>query len=121
MIFRFVRPSKLNEWLKNNFPTSLVGTAGDNWKKFLTSQGATGSTFHDLEQSYLASQGSFASTIVDRWSKFVSSATYTGQTVLQNIRNYFNGIVTAPPTESYYIMEDSFYYLTEDGFKYIVD
>lgn len=93
MIFRFVRPSKLNEWLKNNFPTSLVGTAGDNWKKFLTSQGATGSTFHDLEQSYLASQGSFASTIVDRWSKFVSSATYTGQTVLQNIRNYFDGIV----------------------------
>ena len=91
MIFRFVRPSKVNGWLKNNYPDSLVGTPGDNWKKFLTSQGATGSTFHDLEQSYLASQNSFGQTIVDRWSKFVANATYTGQTILQNIRNYFEG------------------------------
>lgn len=95
MIFRFVRTSKVNQWLKNNFPSSLVGTPGDNWKKFLTSQGATGSTFHDLEQSYLASQGSLFSTIHDRWSAFVNSAGYTNGIFLDRMRAYFEGIISA--------------------------
>lgn len=92
MIFRFVRTSKVNQWLKNNFPSSIVGTPGDNWRKFLTSQGATGSTFHDLEQSYINNGNK---TIVDRWSSFVSTAGYTGSKFLDNIRAYFEGIVSS--------------------------
>lgn len=98
MIFRFVRTSKVNEWLKRNFPTSLVGTPGDNWKKFLSDHGGTGSTFHDLEQSYLASQGTVGQTIMTRWSSFVSAAGNTGGTLLDNIRKYFEGVVSTPPT-----------------------
>jgi hypothetical protein len=98
MIFRFVRPSKVNEWLKNNFPSSLIGTAGDNWKKYLQDHGGTGSTFHDLEQSYLNSGGR---TIFDRWSTFLSTTIYTGNVFLDNIRKYFDSIVNVdPPTES---------------------
>lgn len=114
MIFRFVRPSRINEWLKNNHPTTLVGTPGDNWKKFLTSQGGTGETFHDLEQSYLASQGSIFSTIHDRWSHFVNGAGYNTGVYLDRMRAYFGGIVT--PANSYYLLEDGVSrYQLEDG------
>lgn len=99
MIFRFVRPSKVNGWLKNNSPSSLVGTPGDNWKKFLSSNGGTGDTFHDLEQSYLASQGSIFKTIHDRWSHFVNAAGYATGNFLDRMRAYFEGVVDPePPT-----------------------
>ena len=101
MIFRFVRPSKVNGWLKNNSPSSLVGTPGDNWKKFLSSNGGTGDTFHDLEQSYLASQGSIFKTIHDRWSFFVNAAGYATGNFLDRMRAYFEGIIdTGPPPTS---------------------
>jgi len=115
MIFRFVRPSKVNGWLKNNYPSSLVGTPGDNWKKFLKDQGATGETFHDLEQSYLASQGSVFRTIHDRWSYYVNSAGQTSGTFLDRMRAFFEAIV-AGPSSSYYLLEDGLSkYQLEDG------
>jgi len=91
MIFRFVRTSKVIEWIKNNYPTSLNGTAGDSWKHFLSNHGGTGSTFHDLEQSYIANNNR---TIHDRWSSFVGGV----GSFLDRIRAYFES-VAEPPTE----------------------
>ena len=111
MIFRFVRPSKINSWLSNNFPSSIVGTPGDNWKKYLTSQGATGDTFHDLEQSYL---NNGRQTIHDRWSAFVNSAGSAVGDFLDRMRHYFEGVVGS--ASSYYLLEDGVSrYQLEDG------
>lgn len=93
MIFRFVRTSKVNSWLQINYPSSIVGTAGDNWKKFLGDHGGTGGTFHDLEQSYLSGQGTIRQTIIDRWSAFTAAAGYVSNTVIGNLRDYFEGVV----------------------------
>ncbi|UOF77966.1 hypothetical protein [Caudoviricetes sp.] len=111
MIFRFVRPSKVNDWLKTNFPSAIRGTPGDNWKKFLEDNGGTGETFHDLETSYLNQTGK---TLTDRWSSFVKTAGYSVGVFRDRMRAYFEGVVSA--SNSYYLMEDgSSKYQLEDG------
>lgn len=51
LVIRKMRPSALMTFLEENSPSSIMGTPRDSWRKYLSSQGGTGQTNHDLESS----------------------------------------------------------------------
>jgi hypothetical protein len=81
-----VSPQNLMNWIKVNDATSLKGTVGDSWRAYLSSHGGTGSTFYDLETSYLRNLGITVGTLQDRWNTQIVSAGKNGH---EKARNYF--------------------------------
>lgn len=113
LVIRSQKLSRINEFLKNNSPTSLVGTTGDSWKKYLSANGGTGQTFHDLEKSYLAAQASGGGTLHDLWSFYVNGLGFVTGVARQRVRAWLESITVVT---SYYLLEDGIsHYLLEDG------
>lgn len=111
LIWRSMRPSKIVEYVKNNSPTSVTGTPGDTWRKFLKDSGATGETIYDMEQAYLRSQG--ATT----WDRFLNALGYTFGVIRDRMRSWLDSIST-PPTSDRYLSEAGDLFQLEDGSGY---
>lgn len=108
LIWRSQKTSKTNEFVKNNDPSSIVGYPGDNWRKFLKNNGGSGETFHDLEKSYLQSQG------FSTWDKFLESLGYIVGVIRDRIRSFLSSILSLGTSS--YLQEDGLSkYQLEDG------
>lgn len=69
MVFHFVKPSALQNWISVNAAGSLKQEPGDSWRAYLTAQAATGATISELERSFLSATGS--GSLLDRWSTWL--------------------------------------------------
>ena len=83
-----VSPQNLMNWIKANDPTSVNGTVGDSWRKYLSTHGGVGKTLYDLETSYLTAQAIPATgTLRDRWEKKLVGV--SGKSAHEQARTYF--------------------------------
>lgn len=87
LIWRSQRPSNISKFVENNSPSSVRGTPGDTWRKYLQDQGATGSTMYDLEQSYLRLQGE------QTWDQHVDTLGYRIGVVWDRVRTWLASIL----------------------------
>lgn len=107
LLFRQRRPSEIQEFVKNNSPSDSDGTAGDSWKKYLVRNGGQGSTFYDLEQSYLAANG------YSRWDLYLATFGFILGVMRERVRGWLASIL-APPS-SRLLKEDNGLFILEDG------
>lgn len=92
MIFQFIRTDQLNRWLRANAPTVVANnpnmTSRDLWRAYLRSLSAVGSTWRDLENSYLTQAGdATAHKLRTRYAVFAGNAKDTG--IGQKLRDKF--------------------------------
>lgn len=101
MITRFVRLSKIVDWLHLNSGDPAYETTSpmDGYRKFLTDNGATGETLHDMERSYLAALGFQNGTLHDTWGDYLNSlAIETDKpTLRQRLFTFFETILVSAP------------------------
>lgn len=86
-ILRVCRPSNVHNWVKVNAPSSLKGTPFDSWVAYLTANGGTGKTLHDLEQSFLTTQAVPAGRLAQRWASYLSAT--SGSKTAEKCRNNY--------------------------------
>lgn len=84
-ILRNVRPSDLQNWIKNNAPGSLKATARESWRAYLAANGGTGGTIVDQENKFLSAQA--GSTLSDKWGNYLSAQ--TGKKGKEKARNLY--------------------------------
>lgn len=104
-----MRPSKIVEFVQENEPSSVTGTPGDTWRKYLQNNGGTGETFYDKEQGYLRQKG------VSTWDQYMNQLGYVIGVIWDRLRSWLSSI-TSSPTNSKYVQEDGISaYILEDG------
>lgn len=86
-ILRIVRPSNLQNWIKVNAAGSLKGTPKDSWWSYLKANGGTGSTFHDLEHSFLTAQVVASGRLPQRWALYLAGQ--SGSKPVEKARNNY--------------------------------
>ena len=108
MTIRSTKPSEIQEFVRRENPELARATAGESLKNYQTLNGGTGSTFHDIERSWLKSLG------YETWDLFLNSIGYIVGVTRENIRNCLSHW-----TSGYYLQENGTdKYLLEDGTGY---
>lgn len=103
-----MKPSEIQEFVRRENPELARATAGESLKNYQTLNGGTGSTFHDIERSWLKSLG------YETWDLFLNSIGYIVGVTRENIRNFLSHW-----TSGYYLQENGTdKYLLEDGTGY---
>ena len=118
MIWRSLRPSKIVDFIKNNQSSSLGGTPGDAWRRFLRNNGGTGETFHDLETSWLGSQEVQGNTLRDKLSNFFTASGQTIGYLWDRGRAYLQAIFGGSTDR--YLAENGDLFQLEDGSGYYI-
>lgn len=71
MIFNFVKPAAVQNWIAVNAAGSLKATPGDSWRAYLAANGGTGATIGDMERNFLS--GSAGGTLYDKWQTYLAA------------------------------------------------
>jgi len=85
-----VRPFDLQNWIKTNAVGSLKGKPMESYKAYLAANGGTGSTIHDLENSFLKAAGATGQTLHDKWSDYLGRIVgQSGGKATEKVKNRF--------------------------------
>lgn len=108
LIIRSRRTQEIQDFVKNNDPSSLDTSPGQSLKAFQQSHGGSGNTFGELERSWLAAQGY---STIDAYLLFLG---YSYGIIRERIRQFLASILSTGT--SYYLLEDgTSKYQLEDG------
>lgn len=73
MLFNFVKPSNIQNWIKTNASGSYKSTATDSWNAYLAANGGTGATQYDREMNFLNAAGFTTGSLYDRWQAYLAA------------------------------------------------
>lgn len=73
MIFRYVKPSAVQNWISVNAAGSLKDRPGDSWRAYMLANGGSGQSFHDLEMTFLNAAGFTTGQIGTRWQNYLAA------------------------------------------------
>lgn len=80
VILNTVRASNLMNWIKNNAPSSLKGTAYDSWMSYLAANSGNKGTVTDREHLFLTAQAIPATgSLHDRWGKYLTGTGHVAE------------------------------------------
>lgn len=88
-ILETVRANALQNWIAVNAAGSLKTYPRDSWRAYLQANSGVGSTWSDLENSFLNAALATGATLHDKWNSYLIAQGAAGSKCQERARNRY--------------------------------